>query len=52
MSCDPDMVVPKAFCSKAALDEDSMSEMMCCNMKARKVWRAKGVGGSGRRRGR
>ena len=29
----PDMVVPIAFCSCAALDEDSMSEMACCNKK-------------------
>ena len=38
MSCDPDMAAPMAFCSSAALDEDSMSEMMCCNMKTRKVF--------------
>ena len=33
----PDMVVPIAFCSCAALDEDSMSEMTCCDMKTRKI---------------
>ena len=37
MSCaPPDMVVPTACCSCAALDEDSMSEMTCCNEKTRK----------------
>ena len=36
MSALPDMVVPIAFCSSAALDEDSMGEMMCCNMKTKK----------------
>ena len=31
------MVVPIAFCRSVALDEESMSEMMCCNTKTRKV---------------
>ena len=42
-SAPPDMVVPMAFCSSAVNDEDSMSGMMCCNMKTRKVRRAKDV---------
>ena len=56
MSCAlPEMVVLVAFCSSAADDEDSMSEMGCCNMKTRRAWRArdadKSGGGCGRRRG-
>ena len=33
----PDMVVPMACCSCAALDEDSMSEMACCNKKTEEL---------------
>ena len=32
----PEMMVPVASCSSAA-DDDSMSEMTCCDMKTRKV---------------
>ena len=48
----PDMVVPMAFCSCATLDEDSMSEITCCDMKTSKVWRAKDVDRLRGRRGR
>ena len=44
------MVVPIAFCSSAPLDEDSMTEMACCNMKNRRVERAKDVDRLGGRR--
>ena len=52
MSCAlPDIVVPIAFCSSAAVDEDSISEMTCGNMKTREISRAKDVDRlSGRRR--
>ena len=51
MSCAlPEMVVPVAFCSSAADDEDSISEMTCCNMKTRKVGRARDFDRSGGRR--
>jgi len=35
------MVAPIAFGRNAVDDEDSMSEMACCNMNTRKVGRAK-----------
>ena len=50
MSCGlPEMVVPVAFCSSAADDDDSM-RMTCCNMKTRKVGRARDFDRSGGRR--
>ena len=48
----PEIVVPIAFCSSAALDEDSMSGTTRCNMSARKAGRAKDVDRSDDRRGR
>ena len=39
----PEMVTLEAFCSSPVDDENSMSEMRCCNMETRKVSRAENV---------